>query len=364
MFTRLAVVTLTLLVAGCGDETPSAEATGWTPTQVVALADDAATASGAVFAEGPRLPLPSELTRVGDLLVVADVQAQPVLHAYDVASGQHRASFGELGEGPGQFQMITALGTDSATGHLLVYDGGLRRIVRIDLDDAVANPGASSGSPSWLVSIGVAEAGGTVVDMAWNQQGVAAATGLLPEGRLASFRDTTVSVWGTPPPGAADVPNAVRQHAYQSFIAASPSRPDYAVVTRHASLLEIYDGAGKRTHLVDLEDSFRPVYEVTNAGGRPVMASGDDLRFGYVGVSATDEHIVALFSGRLRGDAPGIANYGNRLLYFDWDGNLLTDVTIPDNLIAVYADGETQTVYGIRHEPSSAVLSYPFPESL
>ena len=129
---------------------------------------------------------------------------------------------------------------------------------------------------------------------------------------------------------------------------------------RHGSLLEIYDGNGERTHLIDSDDSFRPVYTVGTSDGNSYMQSGDELRFGFINVRFEGDFIFGLYSGRSRGEAPGRANFGNKIVVFDMNGNVIESFRLDSNLIAIRPDERNNRILGIRHDPSPAIVSYGF----
>jgi len=62
-------------------------------------------------------------------------------------------------------------------------------------------------------------------------------------------------------------------------------------------------------------------FEVQTSAGRPTMATGSDLRFGYIDVTASAGHIHALFSGCTRAGFPDSANFGRFVHVFDWNAN-------------------------------------------
>jgi hypothetical protein len=92
------------------------------------------------------------------------------------------------------------------------------------------------------------------------------------------------------------------------------------------------------------------------------MASGDDLRFGYVDVATTGSRIYGLFSGRRRGDFPrGQAVYARQIHVFDWAGELEAVLDLDSDVIAIAADERDRVLYAIRHDPLPAIVKYELP---
>lgn len=86
------------------------------------------------------------------------------------------------------------------------------------------------------------------------------------------------------------------------------------------------------------------------------MASGQDLRFGYIDIAVTDERIIALFSGRSRAERPGRANVGNILYIYDWKARLHDVYKLDSDVIAIAV--RDSILYALRHDPRPAVLRY------
>ncbi|NIU77657.1 MAG: hypothetical protein GWN71_30125, partial [Gammaproteobacteria bacterium] len=87
---------------------------------------------------------------------------------------------------------------------------------------------------------------------------------------------------------------------------------------------------------------FEPVFEVGRKNGQPSLATGADLRFGYVDVATTEDRIYALFSGQTRGGAPpGRAVFGLYVHVYDWTGQLreVLELDRPAISVAVTEDG-------------------------
>jgi hypothetical protein len=157
------------------------------------------------------------------------------------------------------------------------------------------------------------------------------------------------------------VPVPILQHAYQAFMAARPDKSRFVLVDRHAGSIEIFDSRGTLTHRVSGPTAFEPKFTVATRGGQPVFASGEDLRFGYMGVAATQSRIYALFSGRRRGDYPGTATEADALHVFDWDGRLLTTAHLPTPAVAIAVGPRDSLAYVLVDEPAPSVFEYQLP---
>lgn len=91
------------------------------------------------------------------------------------------------------------------------------------------------------------------------------------------------------------------------------------------------------------------------------MASGNELRFGYVAASATQGFVYGLYSGRSREELPGGAHYGTFVHEYDWEGKLRRVFKLDAYAIGIAVDPEESTLYVSRLYPTPAILRYQLP---
>ena len=81
------------------------------------------------------------------------------------------------------------------------------------------------------------------------------------------------------------------------------------------------------------------------------LATGENLRFGYVDVAVATDRIYALFSGRTRAGHPEDAVYANQVHVFDWSGALLS-------VLHLDADAMVEYVLILSGEELYDILAY------
>src|SRR6202008_3108331 len=162
-------------------------------------------------------------------------------------------------------------------------------------------------------------------------------------------------------PTGANGPPAVVQHAYTGTLMARPDRGRFALLTRHADRVELFRDDGSPLRTVTGPAGFLPVYAVRWRAGSRVMASGSDLRFGYIAGSATQRALYGLYSGRSRAELPGGANYGTFVHEYDWEGKLRRVFKLDAYAIGIAVDPEGRTLYASRLYPTPAILRYELP---
>ena len=187
--------------------------------------------------------------------------------------------------------------------------------------------------------------------------------GLFPEARLA-FLDSMGEVKryaGAFPATELTVPPSVLQHAYQATVVVRPDETRIAVLSRHSSLLELFDIRGTLIRREDGPLPVKPVFTVRKAAEGAMFASGDSLRFGYVAAAADQDHVYALFSGRARFEAPGRANLGDRIHMFDWEGRFVAEYRLNGEALNLAIDPSRRIIYVAHLEPTPSITAYTLP---
>jgi len=313
-----------------------------------------------VLNQSDQLAIPGSLRLIGHHLVLLDNHGDYAVRVLSPVDGHIERSFGVRGEGPGEFRAARAVaavpGDEDA---FWVYDIALSRLTRFDLDRSTA------AARPWEARTFTLSSSAPVTDPVWLPGGGLLALGFFPEGRLGLFDEAGhfAGAVGKIPSGSGsrEVPPSVLQQAYMGRIAPDPGRTRFAIGSRYAGRLAIYGSGGQLLRLARVPHSFEPRFTVRGRDGVPSMASGGDMRFGYIDVSATEGHIYALFSGRTRAGFPGRANYGEYVHVFDWDGNLERVLHLDFDAISIAADGTEGILYAVRHLPLPAVMKVDLP---
>jgi hypothetical protein len=147
-----------------------------------------------------------------------------------------------------------------------------------------------------------------------------------------------------------------------STLAVSPDRTHVAAARRWADRIEIFD---PRT--AQLERSIAgPVvtkleFDVTHIRGQDVLTLTPDSAFSYVDVTATDTVILALYSGRLKGDFPAQFGAGSEVHAFSWDGRPMGRWRLPEAVQKIRADQSGSLLYASGSAPNPTVVVYALP---
>lgn len=312
--------------------------------------------AGTVLYGGDELSRPQSIGVAGEWVLVGDVPRPHALHVISRADGRHLASWGRKGEGPGEFSSLWGI-QPAGPRDVWLFDPGQVRLSRLDVSALLA------GAPDPLRRTVVLRGEYIPMTAVWLADSLVVSSGMFSGGRLAQFDSSgnPRRVMGPLPPAGPNVPAAVAQHAYSGTLVRHPSRPLLAVGTRHADRVEIYRADGGLVTVARGPARFDPVYEAVVRGNTPIMATGDDLRFGYVDLFAAGDRLYALYSGTTRAERPGKASFGSEVHVFDWDGTLRARHALDAPALAIAVDPSGRTLYSVRHDPAPAVMQYPLP---
>ena len=306
----------------------------------------AARLDGAVLHESDALAAPSRIEVAGPRLILADDFGDRAVRVLRRSDGSLERSFGRRGRGPREFETVMSIDVLDPAGRLMLHDPVLQRVTWVDLT-------ADFEDGEWVADRSLRlMADAMILEAGWTPDGFLG-IGAFTDGRIAHLgpEGRLLRISGSPAVRPAEVAPTVWQRSYQARMAASPARTRWAVAQRFADRIDVYDARGERVASGERLMGFGPE-DLRDEDSRRV-------RFGYIDVTATDQRIFALFSGRTR--AEGDANFGDRVHVFDWDGRLVDVWVLDSRLVALAVEPSGSTLYGIRHEPRPAVVAYAMP---
>ena len=326
-------------------------------------ADDKATPparlSGEVIATGDYLDQPGQLAVVGDRLVVLDRSA-PMVHVFGLPEGRHLGSFGQKGDGPGEYRSARHVQADAGTpGDAWIYDLGLLRMTRLRFGQAPL--------PEVREIVNLHNGGGVLLHPAWLTDTTLVISAIAPrhgDGRMLLTDRTgqVVRMIGQAPrhPGAASIPTTVLQHAYEGPVTVRPDRARFAIATRLGDRLEVYGADGTQVAQVAGTTGFLPAFESRQRGEGVSMALGDDVRAGYVDLASTRDRIYALFSGAV--GMQGSDTFAGREVHvFDWSGKQLSRMQLDAPVWTIAVEPGGRRMFGVRNDPEPSIVRFDLP---
>ncbi len=308
--------------------------------------------AGRLVYQGDVLAMPTQIAVANDRIALVDGFAESPIHVLD-AAGHYLAGFGRAGEGPGEFEGPRALEPTVDGAGFWVFDAALSRLTLVEPDRWESIPASER------VTVSV-HGPALVTNLVRRGDDGFLAAGFFGEGRLGHFTadGEYEGASGAIPTSDIEAPPAVLQHAYRGNLKADPAGTRLVFANRHAGFLEVFSPKGELLRRIEGPFAFEPVFGVKAGERGPSLATGDDLRFGYVDVATTNDRIYALFSGRTRAGHPGEAVYGREVHVFDWDGTLRSVIHLDADAMAIAVDSRRSRLLAVRHLPTPAVLSY------
>lgn len=204
---------------------------------------------------------------------------------------------------------------------------------------------------------------GPPLHVRWLTDSTLIAVGFFEEGRflLLDRNGEVIRALGVIPL-ADHIPPVAAQQALQPSLATRPRGTHVVIGSRYASRLDIYDVKSGELVPARSPAGFGPPLTVIRRGDLPVFVSDAHTRFGYLDVTATNDRIYALFSGRTRAGFPGRANMGSEIHIFDWAGELQGAVSLDCEAVHIVVNVGDQLLYAISHNPQPAVYGYDLRE--
>lgn len=307
--------------------------------QIRGEADAGTILTGTILSSGDQFGLPTHISVADDHLFVIDQFGVNALTELDRHTGATLRTFGNAGEGPGEFATPVSLFVDGDST-IAVLDAGNNRVTWLRRSDTTFEVVKS-------VQLGLSS---VALDFAPSIDGTLLVAGLFEEARLASLDadGRFLGYVGKRLP-LEQLPAERWLEAVQGTLRADPSGTRHVLASRFASRIDVYSKTSP---------------EVTTFWGRERFdprAGRYATRFGYLDSAPVREGTIALYSGRTREVFPGRANYGSTLHLFDRQGQLEKVYQLDSDVISIASTEDGKRVYGIRHDPVPAVVVYDLP---
>lgn len=196
-------------------------------------------------------------------------------------------------------------------------------------------------------------AGGVWASNGFFQDGVTLIVDELEGIYLSGHREITKPVF----PGITQP--SISEEANKNVIAARPDGKRLAQAFRYAPTVYVYDGTGAFLRSVAGPVSIKQAFGERLELGNPVMRFLPETTYCYIGITATNDNIIALFSGErpMPGREMPVMR-GSQLHVLTWDGVLaeIIDLDGPVSWISASPDG--RLLWAVRLRPVPAVIEY------
>ncbi|WP_420632546.1 BF3164 family lipoprotein [Candidatus Palauibacter sp.] len=299
-----------------------------------------------------------EIGLAGDRVVALDAMLQPAVHVVDLEALRRLGSYGQRGDGPGEFkdpEQVVA-GASNSPDEVWILDGIHQRLTRLSLQEIEAGTGVT---PETFRMDGP-NAGALVraSDGRWF------AGGWITGGRVARYhadRSYDRTIVGLPT-DLVEAPGTTLLQAYESWVVADPAGGRLAAATLLGGLLEIFDHDGALIAQAAVPDPFQPMWaQGRSRSGRAVMAVGSETRYGFTDLAATQRYLYGVFSGR-RVDEDGPVWASRDVQVYTWDGAYVKTLHLDRAVEAIAIDASDTWLYASGLEPSPWVGRFRLPQ--
>lgn len=348
---------LSLCLVGCTPSDsipPTASALGGGPGEVSTKTYNyvpATLARTSIFTDAEFITAARKVMVQDDYIVIGDSRGDTLIRVFDT-NGRHLGSLGANGQGPGEFMTVWWM-VDGRTANpgIWFFDIGNQRLTHHNFSEYPKHIDQINPFSIRLIH------DGPITNIAWLDDDDFLGIGRLSEGRFAYFDmdGEVVRVTGTLPNFRSEAPMKVRQQAYVGYTLRHPSDSLLVEVTRFADRLTIYDFDGNVLHHARTSNPYEPEDEMRILmREKPPQGKDFTPRYAFLDVTANEEVIYALYSGRA--DGTPRSNYGNLVFAFDWAGNFLKSYQLDEDVFSITLTPSGKSLFAVRHNPSPAIL--------
>jgi hypothetical protein len=155
------------------------------------------------------------------------------------------------------------------------------------------------------------------------------------------------------------IENPFRAMAYQGKIAVNPSGTKFAYAAYNTDIIHFYNIAHSDIQVIKKIERRFCEYVPDDVDGRGVSARvKPDNEYGYIDLYATEQYVYLLYSGKTPRKYREKAHESTQLKIYDWQGNLLKEVTldVPCKFVCVSPDDET--LWAIAEIPEPTIVRF------
>ena len=298
---------------------------------------------------------PFDLAIKDSILFVSTRGAETAFHLYSTNQEKHLASVGNYGNGPMEFGQLRKLYT--LNNDIYTYDVSTKRFYQLDFN--YSPPYKFSAKEIWKndtinhrhifpMNNGNFFCTGVYRD---NRIKIVDKQGKLQKSLFEyPYRDASEKA----------INPRVRAMAYSGSIAAKPSGDAFVQATGNGNMIFIYklkDGDITVKEIIKSYPTYKP--QEGNSGYSAAMPA--NAKRYYSDVTATNQYIFLLYSGKTFKDNGMDALYGDWILVYNWEGDLVRKLhlDLPTELIC--ASPDNNFLYTVSLNPDYKVIKYKLP---
>lgn len=168
-----------------------------------------------------------------------------------------------------------------------------------------------------------------------------------------------------------DVRQPVFPSIHHPFVSLEANRTSIAVAPDGRRLVQgfwfaprinIYDESGTLLHAISGPSGITQAFSEQQVHGEVRMKYLPQTTRCYIAITATDQYIFALFSGRTIKDSRAVN--GAQIHVFSWDGNLTHIIYLDRPVAAVVVSRDGSLLWGLQREAPPAIIEYDISKSI
>jgi hypothetical protein len=312
--------------------------------------------------DGSALSMPTRLAVAGDRLIVLEPFGGNMVHVIDGTTGALLESFGNEGEGPGEFRGPRSIDVLPGGHAFWVHDINLQRSTLYQIDAPASGEGPEAGHRE-TGSLSFAGVAGVMEPIRLSDDRIVA-VGMFEKGRLGHLDGSgrLVRASGPFPEVAEDLPGHLVQFVHQGAFRGTPARDRFALSSLFFTRIELYDRTGTRQAVVQPPVTLDPKIITTRDDEGPAAYVDPLAPMGYTDIAVTDAAVFALFSGRDPSQYREEAAYADQVHVFNWAGEYLGAIDLGYDALAIAVSADGTQLYTARHFPVPEIRRHTLPE--
>lgn len=301
---------------------------------------------------GETLPLsdsllnPHTLFVIGDGLLIEDPEDSHFYKYFKDINNSSMTLVATKGMGPDEFIKPRNVRYDGVSDRIFIYDTSLKKGAYLSpIDGSVVESCIlSDAAAREILTVGKCFIG----------------NGAFKNGYFAAMDSTgkTKEVFGQIPLRKYEGEDHLLDYlCNQTQIAVSPDNTRFAAAGSFSDWLVFYDISGDRPSKIREYSTYPSALEVKS---KPNGSYSVDFRpeaiISYRVLAPTDKYLYAMYDGRTNEEADNKKEPDIAILQFDWDGNFIKGVSIPERVFYIAVDNDDSTLYALVRTDEAKVL--------
>lgn len=188
------------------------------------------------------------------------------------------------------------------------------------------------------------------------------ATGLYAQGRYLLYSPETgeADYQGSYPehPVYRDIQESTKAILYASTVLkVSPDQQAFVCADKYSGNIEFCRISGERINQGKSYCFHHPRVAV-NENDRCKVGYYRSNQFGFTDITVSPDRVFAIYSGKTNREAGDASQQCEKMMVFDWDGNLLEAYDLNTSLTRISYDQEENAIYGLGHTPEPTVVKF------